>query len=540
MNSRTIGKITSIGIRGIIADVHDALGNYINTIDGIYFVGEVGSYVSIYEIGRTIIAEIIGVDEKKQLSNANEMHKPNSKRQVYLNLIGEIIDNKFYFGVSKMPLIFSEIHVISERDLMTMLEVGMEELVVGEENGETRAILLPIGKSVIFSDYDVKINIDKFFGFHFAVFGNTGAGKSNTVARILQNIFAKENYSAKGAKFVIIDSNGEYNKAFSRLNEINSQVNHSLMIADDTNDKKFEIPVWALSADDWAILLHASEKTQIPVLKRAIDIAKIFYSNGQNNNDLKNHILASTLLGIIKSSDTSPSKADKLKAIISHFGTNEIGMDADIQGMTLRKGIEISYGSMPNEEKVIKYLTEYLKVEIIPETMMGMMVPYSLDEFCQAVEFATLYEGSISSQRIQEYTATLLTRLQTIQEGIQGKILSKTQYVSVDEYIDNMLGQNQIVDVDISSLDDASAEVVTKVLAKLLLDYLKRRANKADMPINFLIEEAHRFVRNETSYGAVGYNIFERIAKEGRKYGMLLGISSQRPSELSKNSCITM
>lgn len=533
MNSRTIGKITSIGIRGIIADVHDDLGNYINTMDGIYFVGEVGSYVSIYEIGRTIIAEIIGVDEKTQLSNTNEMNKPNSKRQVYLNLIGEIIDNKFYFGVSKMPLIFSEIHFISERDLMTMLEVGMEEAAVGE-NGETRAILLPIGKSVIFSDYDVKINIDKFFGFHFAVFGNTGAGKSNTVARILQNIFAKDNYSAKGAKFVIIDSNGEYNKAFSRLNEINPQISHSLMIADDTNDKKFEIPVWALSADDWAILLHASEKTQIPVLKRAIDIAKIFYSNGENNNELKNHILASTLLGIINSSDTSPSKADKLKAIISHFGTNEIGMDTDIQGMTLRKGIEISYGSMPNEEKVIKYLTAYLKADIIQETVMGMMVPYSLDEFCQAVEFATLYEGSISSQRIQEYTATLLTRLQTIQEGIQGKILSKTQYISVDEYVDNLLGQNQIVDVDISSLDDASAEVVTKVLAKLLLDYLKRRANKADMPINFLIEEAHRFVRNETSYGAVGYNIFERIAKEGRKYGMLLGISSQRPSELSK------
>lgn len=533
MNSRTIGKITSIGIRGIIADVHDDLGNYINTMDGIYFVGEVGAYVSIYEIGRIIIAEIIGVDEKTQLSNTNEMNKPNSKRQVYLNLIGEIIDNKFYFGVSKMPLIFSEIHFISERDLMTMLEVGMEEAVVGE-NGETRAILLPIGKSVIFSDYDVKINIDKFFGFHFAVFGNTGAGKSNTVARILQNIFAKDNYSAKGAKFVIIDSNGEYNKAFSRLNEINPQISHSLMIADDTNDKKFEIPVWALSADDWAILLHASEKTQIPVLKRAIDIAKIFYSNGENNNELKNHILASTLLGIINSSDTSPSKADKLKAIISHFGTNKIGMDTDIQGMTLRKGIEISYGSMPNEEKVIKYLTAYLKADIIQETVMGMMVPYSLDEFCQAVEFATLYEGSISSQRIQEYTATLLTRLQTIQEGIQGKILSKTQYISVDEYVDNLLGQNQIVDVDISSLDDASAEVVTKVLAKLLLDYLKRRANKADMPINFLIEEAHRFVRNETSYGAVGYNIFERIAKEGRKYGMLLGISSQRPSELSK------
>lgn len=533
MSSRTIGKITSIGVHGIIADVHDDLGNYINTIDGIYFVGEVGSYVSIYEIGRTIIAEIIGVDEKTQLSNSNQMHKPNSKRQVYLNLVGEIVENRFYFGVSKMPLIFSEIHVISETDLMTMLEVGTEEVVVEEESQETRAILLPIGKSVIFSDYEVKVNIDKFFGFHFAVFGNTGAGKSNTVARILQNIFSKRSYSAKGAKFVIIDSNGEYNKAFSKLNETNPEIRHSLLMADAENEKKFEIPVWALSADDWAILLHASEKTQIPVLKRAIDIAKIFYSNA-NNNELKNHILAATLLGIISSSDTSPSKADKLKAIISNFGTSEIGMDTNIQGMTLRKGIEISYGSMPNEEKVISHLTKYLKPDIMTDTTIGKMIPYSLEEFCQAVEFATLYEGSISSQRIQEYTATLLTRLQTIQEGVQGKILSKTQYESVDEYIDNMLGKNQIVDVDISTLDDASAEVVTKVLAKLLLDYLKRRACKADMPINFLIEEAHRFVRNETNYGAVGYNIFERIAKEGRKYGMLLGISSQRPSELSK------
>lgn len=71
-------------------------------------------------------------------------------------------------------------------------------------------------------------------------------------------------------------------------------------------------------------------------------------------------------------------------------------------------------------------------------------------------------------------------------------------------------------------------------MAKLLLDYLKRRSQKADMPVNFVIEEAHRFVRNETNYGPVGYNIFERIAKEGRKFGLLLGISSQRPSELSK------
>ena len=146
----------------------------------------------------------------------------------------------------------------------------------------------------------------------------------------------------------------------------------------------------------------------------------------------------------------------------------------------------------------------------------------------------TILIGSISSQRIQEYTSTLITRLQALNDGIQGQILTKTEFESVEAYISNFLGEHQIVNIDISLLDDSSAEVVTKVLAKLLLDHLKRMDSKAAMPINFVIEEAHRFVRNESNYGVLGYNIFERIAKEGRKFGLLMGISSQRPSELSK------
>ena len=533
MNNRIIGKITSIGLHGVIADVYEGLGNYINTLDGVRFIGEVGSYVSIYEIGRIIIAEVIGIDEKTLISANNDMHKPNSRRQIYLNLVGEIVNDVFIFGVSKLPLIFSEIHIISEKELSHMLEVEKDE-VPTDKTQNTRAVLLPIGKSAFFPDYDVKINIDKFFGFHFAVFGNTGAGKSNTLARIVQKIFEKVNYSAKGAKFVIIDSNGEYSTAFSQINKNNSDINYSLKIADDVKSNKLEIPVWALSADDWAVLLHASEKTQIPVLKRAIDIAKIFYSESSENKAVKDHILSSTLLGIINSSDSSPSKVDKLKAILTRFGTTNISMNSQTSKGKLGEIIKISYGAMNDEGAAIAYLTQFVKPDLITNSFSGGFVPYDLEQFILAVDFATLYEGSISSQRIQEYTATLSTRLQTIRDGIQGKLLTKTSFSTVNEYIDDLLGKNQIVDVDISTLDDASAEVVTKVLAKLILDYLKRQEKKANMPVNFIIEEAHRFVKNESNYGAVGYNVFERIAKEGRKYGMLLGISSQRPSELSK------
>ena len=534
MSSRTIGKIVSIGVNGIVAEVYDSLGSYVNTADGIRFVGEVGSYVSIYEMGRTVIAEIEAVAEKSSIVNGRELSKANSNRQVFLNLIGEVIDGKFFFGVSKMPLIFAEVNIISEKDLMIMLEVGNEEEEMSD--GKTRALLLPIGESVIFSDYLVKVNIDKFFGFHFAVFGNTGAGKSNTIARILQNIFTKTDYSARGAKFIIIDSNGEYHKAFKDISQINKQIKEASFIVDsEAVDNKLEIPVWALSADDWAILLHASEKTQLPVIKRAIDIARIFYDKENLDNTIKNHILASTLLGIITSSDSSPSKSDKLVAIMAHFGTAKINIDSPLEtGGSLKQAISIDFGKMKNEEAAIKFLTQFVDQELIGRVSTDKEVIYDLAEFAQAVEFATLYEGSVSSQRIQEYTATLITRLQTIKDVIQGKILSKKQYNSLDEYVAHFVGNWQIIDVDISSLDDASAEVVTKVLAKMLLDYVKHKEHKADMPINFIIEEAHRFVKEDSYYGAVGYNIFERIAKEGRKYGFLLGISSQRPSELSK------
>ena len=534
MNSRSIGKLISVSQQGIIAEIYFGLGNYINTVDGIFFIGEVGSYITIYDIGRTIVGEITGVVEKPDLSNA-ENAKPNSNRQVYISLIGEIISDRFYFGVSKMPLIFSEINIISVRDLKTMLEVSDDEMKIDEDN--TRATLLPIGKSVVFPDYDVKVNIDKFFGFHFAVFGNTGSGKSNTIAKIIQNIYKKQHYSAKGSKFVFIDSNGEYEQAFSKLNEVNSDINIKTFVAtdEDIGEKKLEIPVWALTADDWSILLHATEKTQVPILKRAIDLAKIFFDPNNRDNKVKNHILASTLLGIINSSDSSPSKSDKLKAILSTFFTEEISLSSKINDrLTLVDAIKIRYGEMVEEQEAIKALKDYVRDDIGDLIPRNSLVIYTIQGFYQAVQFATLYEGSISSQRIQEYTSTLVTRLQALQDGIQGKILTKTKFNSVDGYVKFILGNNQIVNIDVSILDDSSAEVVTKVLAKLLLDYLKKIKPKANMPINFIIEEAHRFVKNESFYNPIGYNIFERIAKEGRKFGLLLGILSQRPSELSK------
>lgn len=534
MGSSSIGRIVAIDTYKIVAELYDSVSNYISTLDGIRFIGEIGSYVSIYETERKIIAEIVSVEDKN-ISSYKELSKPLGTRLVTLSLIGEIVDKKFSFGVSKTPHIFSEINIILQNELQIMLDVGeSEEEYVCQD--KTRQRSLRIGQSVMFPDYSVNVNIDRFFGFHFAVFGNTGAGKSNTVARIIQNVFQKRDYSAKGAKFIILDSNGEYNKAFKDINVQNSDIACKCVSCDSEVNGHFEIPVWALSADDWAILLHASEKTQLPVLYRALDLAKVFYDPDCNDDEVRNHILASTLLGILNSSDSSPSKADKIRAICTQFGTSQFKLSCEIpdSNTTLNELLYINYGQMECQEQLIEYCDQFIRNDVDNNLGLRKLVLFDLKQFANAVKFATLYEGSISSQRIQEYTSTLVTRLQAIVEGEQGKIFTKTDYNTIDEYITALMGSTQILDIDISMLDDSSSEVIAKVLSKIIFDYVRQRELKAEMPINLIIEEAHRFIKNDNSSSNMSFNIFERIAKEGRKYVFLMGISSQRPSELSK------
>ena len=322
MNNRVIGRIISINHNNVTAELTQNLGSYITLYDGIRFVGEIGSYVAIDDLNRRIIAEIISVDEKNEMA-AEKLNKAESRRYLKINLLGEISNSIFNFGVTKMPPVFSEIKIISESDLRLMLDINENDIT--DDSGKTKLTVLPIGSSVMFPEYQVKVKLNEFFGFHFAVFGNTGSGKSNTIANIIQRIFSKKDYSARGAKFIVFDSNGEYEAAFKSVNKINSQINARFL--------------------------------------------------------------------------------------------------------------------------------------------------------------STSYDA-----------------------------------------------ENRLI----SSLDDTATEVVTKVFCKMLFDYMRSLKPRNAMPVNLILEEAHRFVRSDMDYGVLGYNIFERIAKEGRKFGLLMGISSQRPSELSK------
>lgn len=551
MNNRVIGRIISINHNNVTAELTQNLGSYITLYDGIRFVGEIGSYVAIDDLNRRIIAEIISVDEKNEMA-AEKLNKAESRRYLKINLLGEISNSIFNFGVTKMPPVFSEIKIISESDLRLMLDINENDIT--DDSGKTKLTVLPIGSSVMFPEYQVKVKLNEFFGFHFAVFGNTGSGKSNTIANIIQRIFSKKDYSARGAKFIVFDSNGEYEAAFKSVNEINSQINARFLSTSYDAENRLTIPVWALSVDDWAILLHASEKTQVPIISRALDMIKVFDSPADDDTakKVRNHIVASVIKDVLSSSENPTTQNAKILMILNKFHTEEIKLEtvipanreADVNNaggrnatpvqLSIATALSLAYAKMYAPVSLMEYCDGFILSNINDLIENKPTVPYSLKRFTEAVEFAVLYEGSISSSRIYEYTSTLVTRLKHLSESEQGSFFDKTEFTTIEDYIKSIIGESQLLNIDISSLDDTATEVVTKVFCKMLFDYMRSLKPRNTMPVNLILEEAHRFVRSDMDYGVLGYNIFERIAKEGRKFGLLMGISSQRPSELSK------
>ena len=107
----------------------------------------------------------------------------------------------------------------------------------------------------------------------------------------------------------------------------------------------------------------------------------------------------------------------------------------------------------------------------------------------------------------------------------------------MENYIASLVSTNgkkvQIVNFNLEDVEDWFAKFVTKIYMRMLFTFTKQLKVRASIPFHIFLEEAHRYVQNDQDQYLLGYNIFERIAKEGRKYGIILNLISQRPVEIS-------
>lgn len=579
---RIIGKVVAINSDRFSVELLSGLDNFnVSGFDDIHYFAQLNSYVIVPYQNYYIVAEVSGVREKDlnvPFSNPTDQILSKIQAGKFLEVlpIGTIrFKNKdeslFEFGVSVYPTLYSDVLYIKEEELDTIFKTNkvkerncQNELcnILNDCDCKYRYISLPIGRSTIFPDYEVKIDIDKFFGSHSTILGNTGSGKSCTIASMLQTLFKLKEYSATGSTFLFFDVNGEYEQAFSQLTENNSDIevtNYILgEIPEGSASKQFYLPHWFLNIDEWALLLKASEKAQLPILRNALTLSVLFQTG--KARDTKNHILATCITQILRDETSSPSKKDRIISILQKFNTTEINLTIKCSDESFHNGTHTVEATLENcltihygEMKGIKYLFEYLEQKEEDGQFTFLVEDFSLPSFTSNQEFdfnlieksldiAILYEEAHGNKQIRDYCSSLITRFKSIKEREDFKFLRKKEdEISIEEYISNFLGiedekkHSQIITIDLNSANDETVEVISCVLSRLLFERLRNAKRRNKYPVNLVLEEAHRYISTESGkvFGDAN-RIFERIAKEGRKYGMFLLVSSQRPSELSR------
>lgn len=488
---------------------------------GIADTNYIGYHVVFPEPDHKIVGEIIGIDTK----------------QIVILLIGEINNGIFSNGVLKKPSVNAVARIIFKSELETIL---------GNQNYLEKNNLL-FGTSPIYKDYVVTSDLNGFFANHFAIIGNSGAGKSCGVARILQNVFyTSSNDVPKNAHICLFDVYGEYYDTFNEMDKFPGlHFKKYTTQLEFGNSSLLTIPAYFLEVDDLAILLGATDPSQIPVLQKAIDLAKIFSSQDPKAEDYKNNIIAKCVLEILSSGKSSNQLRDQIISILSEYNTNSLNLNSIIHqpgyDRTLRQCLNIDdQGKLNAMNLIVDFFHTFTKVEI--EGMKLEDSPYNLNDLYYALEFALINEGSLVSDSVFDRNNVLKARLQAIITSEKINYFKFDQYISKNDFVEQFFSTSingetvQLVDVNLSFIDDKFAKSLTKIFTKLFFDYTTSLEARGSYSIHILLEEAHRYVQNDSDINVIGYNIFDRITKEGRKYGTILGFITQRPNELSKTA----
>lgn len=572
---RVIGKVVAINSDRFTIELLTGIDNFnISGFDDIHYFAQLNSYVILPYQNYYIVAEVSGVREKDLSVPFNDpkeqfLNKVKSGKFLEVIPIGTLKPKTspstyydFEFGVSVYPALYTDTLYIKETELDAIFNVNDQEEKIcnsgqwknaDEEcpHGKNKRYkTLSIGKSIIFPDYDVKIEIDKFFGSHSAILGNTGSGKSCTISSMIQGICRFKDYAATGSTFIFFDVNGEYKQAFSKLSDANNSISIRCYTLDPKMVEKgyelFKLPHYFLNFEEWALLLQASERTQQPVLRNALTFASLFSSNSGDLTRLKNHIVAKCSINIWSASESPVAAGHRINALLQKYAQGDLPTN-----LLTQFGFSFQYGNFRdlggnNEQDFLDKLEEFIDNDFtIPELQISN---FNLDDFYDFLDIAILYEESFGNKQIRDYCSSLLTRAKVITERTEFHFLRDSNTVNKNKFKKDILGinseseqderstkQNQIILFDLSSVEDEIVEIISCVLSRIVYEIVKHFEPRNTFPVNLVLEEAHRYISHDPQRSFLKANkIFEIIAKEGRKFGMFLLISSQRPSELSR------
>lgn len=470
---------------------------------------------------------VVFEDDKKILGEIEEI----SGDTVKITFLGEFINGKFYSGIIRKPSLNATVRIINQEEL-------------GEIVGDNNPKSMTLGISPLYN-YPIKIDIDDMFSNHSAIFGNTGSGKTYGVARLVQNLFVMKDKIPFNSNIFIFNNTSEYDNAFKSINNINVNYNYKIFTT-NTEQKEaplIKLPLWLLNVDDYANLLNVTVYSQIAIIEKMLSLVSVFARNDAESKRYKNHLIAKAIISVMYSNQMSARIRDQIFSILTDCYTDELNLDVDVPGVGYKRQFRKCFDLDSKGEFVERILiTEYIQQFIDNNTKWNedyVPVYFTLDDLEVALNFALISEGLLLNEKSYAEATALKVRLHTLNNSSNSVFFKYDRFINLNEFISNIIlvdnnKRAQIINFVLEDIDDRFAKALVKIYSRLLFKFSKGLQDRGSIPIHIMLEEAHRYVQKDSDNELLGYNIFERIAKEGRKFGLVIDLITQRPTELSE------
>lgn len=437
------------------------------------------------------------------------------------------------------------------------------------ESGERRRVL--IGMSPLAGDAQVCIDPDRLFGRHLAVLGNTGSGKSCSVAGLIRwslEAAQKARDGTPNARFIVLDPNGEYSRAFSKDDP--TVPARMFKINPGRGEQALKVPLWFWNSSEWCSFTQASAKTQRPTLMHALRFVRDGHTESAEDAGHEMRRFLRTLVATIRIEQNAggPWGAfPKPKSFFEKLEKWKAGLESEVSTFDGDQQTKLQALVDNIEELCVPRWVQYAHYDFTRQEVQDLLATVSnvhsafggteADILPADVDAPRPFEGTsllrcveaaAEMLNVSEHVETLLVRIRSLLTDTRMQpILGGATDTALDGWLTEYIGGNNaeggcVSVIDLSLVPAEVVHVVTAVIARMTFEALQRYAklnNGATLPTVLVMEEAHTFIKRykedveNQNAATVCCQVFERIAREGRKFGLGLVLSSQRPSELS-------
>lgn len=481
--STSIGNVISISSSSIILRLSNKVSSGLLVLEGrTHKVGQVGSFIRIPQGYNDLYGVIAASNESSVIDEFDGIQ--SDRRLLTVELIGESAGGFFDRGISQYPSVNDEAHLVLDRDLRTIY-------------GDQGQNMVSIGKLSSSESIDVNVDIDKLVTRHSAVLGSTGSGKSTSVASLLRSISKKSTANSSSARIILVDIHGEYSSALRDISK-------TFSIEPREEQEKLVIPYWSISPD------------------KLID-----FLCGNINETSRNNILE-----MISEQKKSLAKKNNIDYIEEDKITPYSPIPFDIK--------KIWYDLCHND--TVTYLDEDRTQPAYKDDQLGdsnRLIPPKFSPPNPGTKPPHKGGNNLITRNLEQMRCRLLDNQFSF-------FLSPDDYTPADNgvikndintLLSSWIGHEKPISIiDLSGMPSTQLDMLLGSILDIVFESAiwGRNLNigMKKRPVLLVLEEAHRYL-SITDNGLSKYMV-QRIAKEGRKFGVGAMIVSQRPSEIDE------